>query len=148
MLATLNTRPMSVWRGFHDDMERWLSAAEQHAEASGAWVPLVDVVEEQDHYIFRADLPGVELGHIEVLFDEGMLTIRGERKDTKDVTENTENEHTAYHRIERSYGSFKRSYQLPDAVDVENITAKSDNGVLEVRVPKQEKTQRKIEIQS
>lgn len=148
MLATINTRPLSAWRGLHNDMERWLSGPEWYTDAPKAWVPSVDVVEEQDHYVFRADLPGVELSQIDVLFDDGMLTIKGERNDTKDSAANQDDERTAYRRIERSYGSFQRSFRLPDAIDADKITAKSDNGVLEVQVPKQEKAQRKIEIQS
>ena len=147
MLATVNTRPMRVWRGLHEDMERWLAAADQHADSADAWVPSVDVVEEQDQYVFRADLPGVELSQIEVLFDKGLLTIKGERKNI-DSADCKDDEQCAYRRIERPYGSFRRSFRLPDAVDAERITAKSNSGVLEVCVPKQVRAQYKIEIQS
>ena len=148
MLATMNTRPMSVWRGLHDDMERWFSTADRYTDSAKAWMPSVDVVEESQHYIFRADLPGVELSQIDVLFDDGVLTIKGERSNSNVQAEGADEDQSAYHRIERSFGSFQRSFRLPDAIDADKITAKSDNGVLEVRVPKQEKTQRKIEIQS
>ena len=136
MLATLNTRPMRLWHGLHDDMDRWFSIADDESR----WLPSVDVVEEKDHYVFRADVPGVELDQIEVVFEDGMLTISGERKDKE------ESEKDGYQRIERSYGSFRRSFRLPDTIDADNITAKSDKGVLEVQVPKQEKAQRKIEV--
>ena len=136
MLATLNTQPMRLWHGLHDDMDRWLSLA----EGENRWLPSVDVLEEKDHYVFRADVPGVELDQIEVVFEDSMLTISGERKDKE------ESEKDGYRRIERSYGSFRRSFRLPDTIDADNISAKSDKGVLEVRVPKQEKAQRKIEI--
>ena len=148
MLATMNTRPVGVWRGLHDDMERWLSTADWYTDSAKAWVPSVDVVEEPEHYTFRADLPGVELSQIEVLFDDGVLTIKGERNNSSVQEADADKEQSAYHRIERSFGLFQRSFRLPDAIDADNISAKSDNGVLEVRVPKQEKTQRKIEIQS
>ena len=148
MLATMNTRPVSVWHGLHDDMQRWLTTADWHTDSARAWKPSVDVVEESENYIFRADLPGVELSQIDVLFDDGVLTIKGERHNAGVQAKDANEEQSAYHRIERSFGSFQRSFRLPDAIDADKITAKSDNGVLEVRVPKQEKTQRKIEIQS
>ena len=148
MLATMNTRPMSVWRGLNDDMERWLSTRGRYTEAAEAWMPSVDVVEEKEHYTFRADLPGVELSQIDVLFDEGVLTIKGERNNGNVHAEDLDEEQSVYRRIERSFGSFQRSFRLPDTINANKITAKSDNGVLEVRVPKQEKMQRKIEIQS
>ena len=148
MLATMNTRPLSLWHGLHDDMERWLSAPV--ATAAQRWMPSVDVVEAKDHYLFHADLPGVELDQIEVLFEDGLLTIKGERNENqrdKEHSEEKEIEEKGYRRIERSYGSFQRSFRLPDAIDADNITAKGDKGVLEVRVPKQEKAHRKIQIQ-
>ena len=148
MLATVNTRPMNLWRGFNDDIERWLSLPDRYAEAPARWVPSVDVIEEQDHYVFHADLPGVELSQIEVLFDDGMLTIKGERQDGNENIEDKGADKATYRRVERSYGAFQRSFRLPDAIDADKITAKSNNGVLEIRVPKQEKAQRKIEIQS
>lgn len=148
MLATMNTRPLSVWHGLHDDMQHWLSTADWYTDGVRAWKPSVDVVEETESYIFRADLPGVELSQIDVLFDDGVLTIKGERHSEDVRAKDADKEQSAYHRVERSFGSFKRSFRLPDAIDADKISAKSDNGVLEVRVPKQEKTQRKIEIQS
>ena len=148
MLATINTRPMSMWRGLNSDLDRWLSIPDRYSEASARWVPSVDVVEEQDQYVFHADLPGVELSQIEVLFDEGMLVIKGERKESVEDVDDKDVDHSTYHRMERSYGTFQRRFRLPDAIDADKISAKSNNGVLEVRVPKQEKAQRKIEIQS
>lgn len=133
MLATRNLQPMRLW---HDDLDRWFS----YPDRDDRWQPSVDVVEEKDQYVFRADVPGVELDQIEVVFDDGMLTISGERKSRE------ESEKDGYRRIERSYGSFQRSFRLPDTIDADNISAKGDKGVLEVHVPKQEKAQRKIEI--
>ena len=148
MLATVNTRPMNVWRGLHDDMERWFSTADWYTDTAKAWMPSVDVIEESERYVFRADLPGVELSQIDVSFNDGVLTIKGERSTGDVQAKEVDKEQSAYHRIERSFGSFQRSFRLPDTIDADNITAKSENGVLEVRVPKQEKTHRKIEIQS
>ena len=148
MLATINTRPVKLWRGLHDDMERWLSAADWQVDAPSTWVPSVDVVEQADHYVFYADLPGVELNQIDVLFDEGQLTIKGERSVKQASEDEQDDEQNGFRRIERSHGTFQRKFRLPDAIDADNITAKSNHGVLEVRVPKQAKTQRKIDIQS
>ena len=104
-------------------------------------MPSVDVVEEQDSYVLKADLPGVDRKDIDILFEDGSLTLKGER------SESSESEHEGYKRIERSYGSFQRTFRMPENIDAENITAKNDSGVLEVRIPKLEKTHKKIEVQ-
>lgn len=141
MLARMNVRPMGLWQEFHDDVENWLSAANGQIDAASHWVPSVDVVEEQDSYILKADLPGVDRKDIDILFEDGSLTLKGER------SESSESEHEGYKRIERSYGSFQRTFRMPENIDAENITAKNDSGVLEVRIPKLEKTHKKIEVQ-
>ncbi|MFK8026979.1 MAG: Hsp20/alpha crystallin family protein [Gammaproteobacteria bacterium] len=139
MLARMNVQPMSLWREF-DGMENWLSSANGQAETTSRWVPSVDVIEQQDHYVITADLPGIDRKDIEIVFEEGALTLKGERSD------NVESEHDGYKRVERSYGSFQRTFRMPDNINADAITAKSEQGVLEVRVPKQEKAQKKIEV--
>ena len=104
-------------------------------------MPAVDVIEEDDRYLLKADLPGVDAKDIDIVFEDNALTIKGER------TENNESEKNGYKRIERRHGSFERTFSLPDDVDADNITAKNQHGVLEVRIPKQEKAHRKIEVQ-
>jgi len=141
MLARMNVQPVSLWREFHDDMDSWLTAANGQMEVVSRWAPSVDVVEEKDGYVLKADLPGVDRKDIEIVFEDGVLTFQGERK------ENVESEHDGYERIERSYGSFKRTFRMPDNIDADAISAKNENGVLEVRIPKQEKAQKKIEVQ-
>ncbi len=141
MLARMNVGPMGLWREFNDDVEHWLSAANGQVGASSHWVPSVDVVEEQDSYLLKADLPGVDRKDIDIQFEEGALTLKGER------AEASESEHEGYKRIERSYGSFQRTFRMPDNIDIDNITAKNESGVLEVRIPKLEKAQKKIEVQ-
>ena len=141
MLARVNTQPMSLWREFHDEMDNWLSAANSQLETSSRWVPAVDVIEEQDSYVLKADLPGIEPKDIEITYKENALTIKGER------SEESETERDGYQRIERSHGEFQRVFHMPENIDVDNISAKNEHGVLVVRIPKQEKAQKKIEVQ-
>lgn len=96
-----------------------------------AFIPPVDVHEEKDRFVVRADLPGVKPEDIEVTAEKGVLTLRGERKAEK-------REHTeGYERIERVSGSFTRRFALPENVQAEAIKAKFAQGVLEVGIPKQ-----------
>jgi HSP20 family protein len=99
---------------------------------SGNWVPPVDVLETPDQIVLRAELPGVRQDAIEISFSEGVLSMRGERGFEK------ENDSLRYHRIERVYGNFARSFTLPRTVDPERITASFTDGVLEVSVPKRD----------
>lgn len=100
------------------------------SEGFGAWLPPVDVIEEGDNLIFRAELPGVQRDDIEVKVDSGTLTIRGEKRQEK------ESGAESVHRIERLYGTFHRSFTLPTTVDTEKIQARFKDGVLELVLPK------------
>ena len=105
------------------------------------WVPAMDLVETDDHFLLRADLPGVSEDDIEIEFEDGTLTVSGERKAEH------ESKAEGFHRVERAFGSFSRSLTLPDGVDPEAVTATFDRGVLEVRIPKPEaRKPRRIEI--
>ncbi len=107
------------------------------------WTPSVDIKEEDDQFVFLADIPGVDPKDIEVTSENGTLTIKGERK-----TE-SEEEHEGYKRVERSHGSFYRRFSLPDSADTKQINAKSKNGVLEIYIPKTEKVKaHKISVKS
>jgi HSP20 family protein len=115
---------------------------EENAATASDWVPAVDIKEDQDCFTITADLPGVKGKDIEVHAENGMLTLRGER----DIQKKDERE--GYKRIERSYGSFFRRFTLPDTADTDKISAKTDNGVLTVTIPKHERLQpRKIEVE-
>lgn len=96
------------------------------------WIPAMDLVEEQEHYVLRADLPGMGEDDVNIELDGDVLSISGERP------EESRTEHEGYHRMERSKGSFSRSLTLPEGIDAEAISASFDNGVLEVRIPKPE----------
>ncbi len=139
MLARMNVQPMSFWREFND-IDNWLTAANGRLDASSRWVPSVDVIEQENQYVLRADLPGVDRKDIEIVYEDGTLTLKGQRSE-KVVSDNDK-----FKRIERSYGSFQRAFHMPENINADEIKAKSEHGVLEVTVPKQEKAQKKIEV--
>jgi HSP20 family protein len=105
------------------------------------WVPAMDLVETDEHFVLRADLPGMSEEDIKIEFEDGTLTVSGERK----AEHEAKNE--GYYRVERAFGAFSRSLTLPKGIDAEAVTASFDRGVLEVRVPKpEERKPRRIEI--
>ena len=107
----------------------------------GAWAPSVDIYENKDQIVLEAELPGMKQEDFDLSVENNIITLRGERKFEK--TEETDN----YHRVERSYGSFTRSFTLPHTVSAEGATAEYNNGVLRVTLPKREETKaRRIEI--
>jgi HSP20 family protein len=103
---------------------------------SGAWVPPVDVAETQEKILVRAEVPGMKQEDIQIEFENGLLTIRGERKIEKTET-------VTWLRVERTYGNFSRSFTLPRTVDPEKISASYREGVLEIEVPKREEAKPK-----
>lgn len=109
--------------------------------ARGAWAPNVDIYENKDQIVLEAELPGMTREDFEVTIENNVLTLRGERRfEKKEESEN-------YHRVERSYGSFSRSFTLPQSVSSENVTADYQNGVLRVALQKREEVKTKrIEI--
>jgi HSP20 family protein len=115
-------------------------------DAEGAvtdWVPAVDIVEETDRFVLRADVPGVEPTDIEVSMDAGLLSISGQRFEEK------RSEDAGLQRVERVTGRFFRRFSLPDTADAESIQAHSKNGILEVSIPKLPEVQaRRIEVQA
>jgi len=94
------------------------------------WAPAVDIQETENELVLKADLPGIEEKDIDVRIENNTLTIRGERKFEKQVNEDN------YLRVERSYGSFSRSFSLPNTINTEAISAEYKNGVLTVQMPK------------
>ena len=96
------------------------------------WVPAIDVVEEDERYALRADLPGLTEDDVRIEVEDGVLTISGERRSS------SEERKEGYYRLERSSGSFSRSVRLPQGVAAEAIEASFANGVLEVSIPKPE----------
>jgi HSP20 family protein len=105
------------------------------------WIPAMDVVETEDHFVLRADLPGLAENDVKIEAEDNVLTIAGERKSEH------EQRSEGYYRVERAFGSFSRSLTLPEGVNADAIQASFDNGVLEVRIPKPEQHKpRKVQI--
>ncbi len=110
--------------------------------ASAPWAPVSDVIETADGYVVTAELPGVKDEDIEITTRAGMLTIRGDRRLEDEVSDDH------YHRLERSYGAFERSFRLPEGVAPEDIHASVAYGVLRVAIPKPaEPESRRIPVQ-
>ncbi|HEY4485078.1 MAG TPA: Hsp20/alpha crystallin family protein [Nitrospiria bacterium] len=113
---------------FEDSLVR--TAGKPGEAAQGAWAPAVDILEKEDEIILKAELPGILLEGIDLQVKDDILTLRGERQFEKDAKKEN------YHRIERSYGAFTRSFTLPSTVDQAGIRAKLKDGILEVKLPK------------
>jgi HSP20 family protein len=109
--------------------------------ALSAWIPVVDIAEHDDQYVVKVELPGVNKEDVKITLESNILTIRGDKKQEKE----TKNEN--YHRIERSYGSFQRSFTLPTTVKNEKIDAVYKDGILSILLPKAEEAKpKRIEV--
>jgi HSP20 family protein len=133
------------WNPLHelDTMRRQMTTLlnGRSDEAPEAWAPAVDIFEDDHRYIFRAELPEVKKSDVNVQIENGLLTIAGERKAEQ------EQSIRRVHRIERSYGAFLRSFELPGDVDPEQVEATFKDGVLSVTVGKADHAKpRKIEV--
>ncbi len=105
------------------------------------WVPAMDLVETEDHFVLRADLPGLTENDVAIELEDNVLTVSGERKSEH------EERKEGYYRVERASGTFSRSLTLPEGIDPDRVEAAFDNGVLEVRVPKpEERKPRRVSI--
>ena len=105
------------------------------------WVPAMDLVETEDEFVLRADLPGMSEEDVKIEVEDNLLTVAGERKAEH------EDRDQGFYRIERSFGAFQRSLTLPKGVNAEAVKASFDRGVLEVRIPKPEQSKpRRISI--
>ncbi len=114
---------------------------EKEALTVAEWSPLVDITEDEKEYVIKAELPEVKKEDVKLTIEDNVLSISGERKYEK------EEKGKKYHRVERAYGSFMRSFTLPDDADGAKISAEYKDGVLKVHVPKSEKAKPKaIEV--
>ena len=102
-----------------------------------AWAPAVDICENENNIVLKAELPGVDPKDVEVRVEDNTLYLKGERKFEKDTKEEN------YHRLERSYGSFARSFALPNSIDAEKVAAEYKDGLLTLTLPKREETKPK-----
>ena len=136
-------RGMTPW---FDDIDRFFDEAfvpTRRQVREGDWAPRVDISEDDGKIVLRADLPGVNEKDVSVKVEDNVLTLSGERKFEKETDEEN------FHRVERTYGTFTRSFSLPETVDTDKIKAKYDKGVLTISIPKVEtkpKTERVIKI--
>jgi HSP20 family protein len=119
-----------------DDTISGATRREEDALAA-TWAPPVDILEKRDRIVLTAELPGFTEDQIRLLFEDGLLTLEGERRFEKEVDE------ARYHCVERSYGRFSRSFRIPANVDEERITAGFQNGLLVVELPKREEARPK-----
>jgi HSP20 family protein len=101
------------------------------------WAPTVDITETDSAYMIKGEIPGVNKEDVKVTIEDGMITMRGERKQEK------EEKDKKYHRIERSYGSFLRSFRVPDDVDENAVKAEFKDGMINVTLPKSDKSKPK-----
>lgn len=139
-LATRQPREMEDWSQRWDDFfnRPFLPTMRRFFRSeSGEWSPNIDVVEKDDRYLIKAELPGVNEEDVEVSLTGDMLTISGEKQ------EESEEERRGYYYAESSYGSFSRSITIPPTVDPDRIEANFNNGVLEVALPKTPETKPK-----
>jgi len=146
--------PWTLINGLHRDLDNIAAArfggyrppagqTDDDSHSVADWMPAVDVIEEKDRFVLRADVPGVKPEDIDVNMENGMLTVSGQRVEEKnDAIE-------GMRRVERSSGRFYRRFSLPDTANAEEISAKSSNGILEVVIPKQPQVQaRRIAVQT
>jgi HSP20 family protein len=147
-MALIRWEPAAELNTIQNEMNRlfntFFDQPGQTGRGNGAmrrWLPPMDLVETTDHYVLRADLPGLSDGDVNLQLEDNVLTLSGERKAEHD------GQHEGYYRLERAFGAFSRSLTLPDGVDPNAIEAHFDRGVLEVRIPKPEqKKPRTVQI--
>lgn len=123
-------------RQFNDLFERDFFHGDESTAVS-CWTPATDIYESKDEYMLDVELPGIAKDDVKIEFENGVLSINGERKEEKEVKEEN------VHRVERCYGSFSRSFRLPKNVNDKKINARMKDGILEVTIPKAEELKAK-----
>jgi HSP20 family protein len=111
-------------------LARWAGFPDRNGDTRFEWSPSADISETEREYLIRAELPAVKKEDVRVTFDEGLLTVSGERKQKE------EEKKEKFHRVETFYGSFRRSFGLPENVEVAGIRAESKDGIITIHVPK------------
>ena len=133
-MAITRYEPWGLLNQLQRELER---GTVEGSTATAEWAPAVDIKEEAERFLIHADIPGVKPEEINVSMEDGVLTIKGEKK-----TE-AETEKEGYKRVERTHGSFYRRFSLPDTANSDAISAASKHGVLEIVIPKREAVQPK-----
>jgi HSP20 family protein len=145
-MAIVRWEPLREFSTLQNEMNRLFNTVfDAPAQPNGGtlrrWMPAMDLVETEEHFVLRADLPGLAEDAVNIEVEDRVLTISGERKAEHETTKE------GYHRVERAFGAFSRSLTLPEGIDPEAVSASFDRGVLEVRIPKPEQRKpRKISI--
>jgi HSP20 family protein len=136
------TDPFRDFAHLQDRINRVFTESQGHQEAGASWVPPVDILQNGDHeVVLKAELPDMTREDIDITVENGTLMIKGEKKRP---TEHDEQ----FHRIERRYGAFSRSFSLPQTVDISKVAADYKNGVLTVRLPLREEAKpRQIKVE-
>jgi HSP20 family protein len=146
-MALVRWEPVRELSSLQNDMNRLFNTFFDTPTAGNGgdarrWIPAMDLVETDDHFVLKADLPGLSDEDVHIDVEGDVLTVSGERKSEH------EDKREGYVRVERAYGAFRRSLTLPEGVDPEAVTARFDSGVLEVRIPKPEQRKpRRVAIQ-
>jgi HSP20 family protein len=147
-MALIRWEPAAELNTIQNEMNRlfntFFDQPNQTGRSNGTmrrWLPPMDLIETADHYVLRADLPGLSDEDVNVQLEDNVLTISGERKAEH------QQKQEGYYRLERAFGTFSRSLTLPEGVDPDGVQAHFDRGVLEIRVPKPEqKKPRSVQI--
>ena len=144
-MTIVRWEPFRELSSLQTEMNRLFNAAFDTPTGNGGgarrWTPAMDLVETDEHFVLRADLPGLTESDVNIELEDNVLTVSGERKAEHEA------KGEGFYRVERSFGTFSRSLTLPKGIDPEAVTAGFENGVLQVRVPKPEQRKpRKITI--
>jgi HSP20 family protein len=145
-MAIVRWEPLREFSTLQNEMNRLFNTVFDTPAANGGstlrrWMPAMDLVETADHFVLRADLPGLSEEDVNIELEDRVLTISGERKAEHELSKE------GYHRVERAFGTFSRALTLPEGIDPDAVAATFDRGVLEVRIPKpEERKPRKISI--
>ncbi len=139
-LSSLQTEMNRLFSSFFDAPTS-AAAGAQGPSGPRRWYPAMDLVEGEEHFVLRVDLPGLSEDDVKIEVEKDTLVVSGERKETH------EQRREGFYRLERSMGAFSRSLTLPEGIDADQVSASFDRGVLEVRIPKPEQRKpRRVEI--
>ena len=143
-MTIVRWEPFRELSSLQTEMNRLFNAAFDTPGGNGGrrrWMPAMDLVETDEHFVLRADLPGMTESDVNIELEDNVLTVSGERKAEH------EEKGEGFYRVERAFGSFSRALTLPKGIDAEAVNASFSNGVLEVRIPKpEERKPRRITI--
>lgn len=139
-MTLLRWQPHRDWANLHRRFNQLFEKDFFHGDedtAVSCWAPATDIIENKDNYVLKVELPGISKDDVNIEFENGVLTINGERKEELEVKEEN------LHRVERCFGTFSRSFRLPKNVNDKKISAKMKDGILELTVPKAEEVKAK-----